>query len=48
MGLLLQGSEVDYSGVLNQSNVNDILDILRQRKAEQKIAEKGETYESDE
>ena len=48
MGLLLQGFEVDYSGVLNQSNVNDILDILRQRKAEQKIAEKGETYESDE
>lgn len=48
MGLLLQGFEVDYSGVLNQSNVNDILDILRQRKAEQKIAKKGETYESDE
>lgn len=48
MGLLLQGFEVDYSGVLNQSNVNDILDILRQRKTEQKIAEKGETYESDE
>lgn len=51
MGLLLQGFEIDYSGVLNQSNVNDILDILRRRKretAEQKQVEKGETYESDE